>query len=266
MQQALDFRAESEALDLLLSSCNDATFARPTQFKNWSIGDIIGHLHMFNFAARLSLEAPHEFPAFAKPVHKGLVAGRSMMDMQAEWLDGLSGSRLFDTWRLEYLKTADAFAHIDPKARLKWIGPDMSARSSITARQMETWAHGQAVFDVLGTVRQDTDRIRNIAHLGVATFGWTFTNRRQPVPDPMPFVALTAPSGAIWTRGEDQEKDRVSGSAVGFCQIVAQTRNVADTDIVAVGDTARHWMKIAQCFAGPPHDPPRAGQRFMATK
>ena len=38
----------------------------------------------------------------------------------------------------------------------------MSARSSISARLMETWAHGQAVYDRLGVVRVDTDRIRNI--------------------------------------------------------------------------------------------------------
>lgn len=41
----------------------------------------------------------------------------------------------------------------------------MSARSCITARQMETWAHGQEIFDALGVVRRDGDRIRNVAHL-----------------------------------------------------------------------------------------------------
>ena len=57
----------------------------------------------------------------------------------------------------------------------------MSARSSITARQMETCAHAQEVFDCLGQYRADTDRIRNIAHLEVNTFGWTFVNRGEEV-------------------------------------------------------------------------------------
>jgi len=33
----------------------------------------------------------------------------------------------------------------------------MSACSCITARQMETWAHGQAIYDELGQTRQNTD-------------------------------------------------------------------------------------------------------------
>ena len=36
----------------------------------------------------------------------------------------------------------------------------MSARSSISARLMETWAHGQEVYDHLGVVRVDADRIK----------------------------------------------------------------------------------------------------------
>ena len=43
----------------------------------------------------------------------------------------------------------------------------MSVRSSISARLMETWAHGQEVYDVLGVLRVNSDRIRNIAHLGI---------------------------------------------------------------------------------------------------
>ncbi len=49
-----------------------------------------------------------------------------------------------------------------------------------------------------------------------------------------------------------------------FCQVVAQTRNVADTRLVVKGDTAQRWMQIAQCFAGPPNDPPAKGTRVKA--
>ena len=31
-----------------------------------------------------------------------------------------------------------------------WYGPSMSARSFVTARLMETWAHGMDVADALG--------------------------------------------------------------------------------------------------------------------
>jgi hypothetical protein len=53
---------------------------------------------------------------------------------------------------------------------------------------METWAHGQEVYDLLGVERVDTDRIRSIAVLGVNTLAWTFMNRAVKVPSPVPQV------------------------------------------------------------------------------
>ena len=46
----------------------------------------------------------------------------------------------------------------------------MGPASSITARLMETWAHGQDIADTLGVSRPVTDRLRHVAHLGVRTF------------------------------------------------------------------------------------------------
>ena len=219
---------------------------------------------MFNVAALKTLESAVAFAGFFEPIQASLANGLSLRDAQYPWLDGLRGRALFDAWAETSEQVADAYAAADPKQRVKWAGPEMSALSSITARQMETWAHGQEVFDVLGRDRAEADRIRNIAHLGVATFGWTFANRKVPVPDPAPYVRLTGPSGAVWAWNEAQPDNRVEGSAVAFAQVVAQVRNVADTDLVTKGETARQWMDWAQCFAGPPEDPPAPGARHKA--
>ncbi len=263
MQQADDFRQECAALAELLENRPDAVFATVTQFKDWTIHDVIGHLHMFNVAARLALEDESGFEKIFAPVAVALGRGQSMLVPQNAWLKGLRDRALFEAWRRECEATAETYAHTDPKRRIRWAGPDMSARSSITARQMETWAHGQEVFDCLGVQRHETDRIRNIAHLGVSTYGWTFENRRLPVPQPAPHVKLEAPSGAVWTWGEPQNNSEIAGDAVEFCQIVTQTRNVADTNIRTSGETARRWMAMAQCFAGEPHDPPAPGSRYL---
>jgi uncharacterized protein (TIGR03084 family) len=139
----------------------------------------------------------------------------------------------------------------------------MSARSSISARLMETWAHGQAVYDRLGVVRVDAERIRNVAVLGVNTFAWTFRNRGLEVPGPAPRVRLEAPSGVWWEWNPQVGPDLVEGSATEFCQVVAQTRAWADTSLRVEGAVARRWMEIAQCFAGPPEDPPEPGTRHV---
>ena len=264
MQQAEDFRAESRALVAILEDLPEADFHRPTLFKDWTIDHVIGHLHLFNVAAQTSLKGEEAFAAFIGPIVKDMQAGKTILECQFPWLDGLSGRALFEAWKAGAESCADAFAEADPKARVKWVGPDMSALSSITARQMETWAHGQEVFDLLGLERQEHDRVRNIAHLGVATFGWTFLNRKEEVPDPAPSVQLTGPSGIVWEWNDAQEDNMVRGSAVEFAQVVTQVRSIADTDLQVIGETAMRWMEIAQCFAGPPEMPPSKGARHKS--
>lgn len=264
MQQAEDFRQESRALAEIVAPLSDAELRQPTQFKSWTIEDVLGHLHLFNVAAETSLQGEQVFTGFIAPILKDMQSGKSILECQYPWLAAqgdLSGRALFEAWREGAESCADAFSGVDPKTRVKWVGPDMSALSSITARQMETWAHGQEVFDLLGIEREEQDRIRNIAHLGVSTFGWTFANRKQPVPEPAPFVELTGPSGTVWRWNDPQEDNAVRGRAVEFAQVVTQVRGVEDTDLHCTGPTALRWMQIAQCFAGPPEDPPAKGTR-----
>lgn len=261
MQQADDFRQEVDALAAVLAPLPEADFFQATQFKGWTIDDILGHLHIFDHAVLLALESDAAFHNFFGDMAKVMQAGGSMLDAQRPWIGDLRGRALCDAWQATAGQVADAFTDVDPKARLAWAGPSMSARSSITARQMETWAHGHEIFDVLGQERVESDRIKNIVVLGVNTFGWAYQVRGLSVPEQMPYVELTAPSGAVWTFGTPSE-DRVTGSALGFAQAVTQTRHWTDTDLKAQGDSARAWMDIAQCFAGGVAPPPAAGTRF----
>ena len=64
MQQAIDFQQESESLADALRNLNDVDFKQKTQFKGWTIEDILGHLHMFNVAADLTLEDGAKFKLF----------------------------------------------------------------------------------------------------------------------------------------------------------------------------------------------------------
>ena len=52
----------------------------------------------------------------------------------------------------------------------------------------------EEVYDSLGVERVNADRIKNIAVLGVNTFGWTHITNKLPVPENVPYVKLTAPS------------------------------------------------------------------------
>jgi len=265
MQQADDFCDECAALDDILEPLDDGAFAARTLFRDWTINHVLQHLHFFNVMAVHSAFDPARFQAeYARFGDLRAADGGSMVRATDEMLNGVTGQTLRAAWRDTWLAMHPRFAAADPKARVKWAGPDMSVRSSITARLMETWAHGQEVHDALGLERVEHDRIRNIAHLGVSTYGWTFANCGEPVPEPVPYVRLRAPSGTIWAWGEPSGTERVEGSGVEFCRVVAQTRNIADTSLAVTGPNATRWMSIAQCFAGPPADPPAPGTRVKA--
>ncbi|MEE3328489.1 MAG: TIGR03084 family protein, partial [Myxococcota bacterium] len=130
-----------------------------------------------------------------------------------------------------------------------------------TARFMETWAHSQEVYDLKGATRSYNDRIKNVAAIGVRTFGWTFVNRSLEIPGPPPYVRIIAPSGDVWEWNEPSDTEYVRGDAAEFCHVVTQGRNVADTQLEVSGEIATQWMSIAQCFAGGPVDPPPKGAR-----
>lgn len=256
MEQAADFLDETKALGALLAPLPDTAFDEATQFKGWTVNDVIRHLHFWNRAAGLQLTDEPELVRLL-----GAIGAGGMRAVEREVVPQ-AGQVLRAAWVETAGQIAGIYATADPKARLKWAGPDMSARSSITARLMETWAHGQEVYDHLGVERIDQDRIRNIAHLGVSTFGWTYQVRRMEVPPALPHVRLTAPSEAIWTWGEESAANSVTGSATEFCQVVTQVRNIADTRLVVRGPVATQWMAMAQCFAGAAEPPPRPGTRF----
>lgn len=260
-QQVIDFRDESDALYELVAPLSEQALQEPTAFKDWTIDDVIGHLHMWNWAADLSLKDGDGFKAFFREIQGHLGSGAALGSFEKVWREGLTGRPLINAWRDFYGEMAIRFGKTDPSERVVWAGPDMSVRSSITARLMETWAHGQEVYDLLGVVRKNTDRIRNIVVLGVNAYGWSFKVRGAEPPMPPPHLRLRAPSGGIWTYNDPDEENLIEGEAEEFCQVVTQVRNIADTNLRLVGETATTWMSTAQCFAGAPETPPPPGTR-----
>ncbi|MGB0855161.1 MAG: TIGR03084 family metal-binding protein [Pikeienuella sp.] len=265
MQQARDFLTECERLAQLLAPLSEADFARKTQFKSWTINQIVQHLFYFDRLAALSVTNPDTFDADYAMLNALRDKGMDLPEATDVVLAGLRGVDLRAAWAKGTVELATIFEQTDPRARVKWVGPGMSARSSITARLMETWSHAQAIYDLLGQHRANTDALGNIVRLGVNTFGWTFANRGEDVPDRMPRLHLTAPSGAVWTYGDEASGDLIKGLAEEFCMVVTQTRNIADTSLSVSGPVATRWMAVAQCFAGHPRTPPAPGSRFAVS-
>jgi len=264
LQESLDLLAEAEELHGFLGKLGEGDWDRPTKFMGWTPWDVVAHLHYFDRVSLLALRDADAFVAKRNELIRFLGEGLGNREIARRELGAVAPAELRERWLATCREMAQELGNSEPQRRLPWFGPDMGVRMFTTARYMETWAHGQEIYDLMKVQRTHTDRIKNIAVIGMKTFGWTFVNRGLEPPGAPPYVRLTAPSGAIWEWGQPSETECIRGDAVDFCQVVTQVRNVADTKLVVVGDVANRWMSIAQCFAGGPVDPPRPGERTGA--
>ena len=185
---------------------------------------------------------------------------RGGTDVANEQGRDLTADELLGNWRADRRRLVDACPDRRPEGPRAVVRTGDGRRSFITARLMETWAHGQDVVDALGAERPPTDRLRHVAHIGVGARPFSYVaNGREPNPAPIR-VELVGPHGDDWTWGPDDAADRVTGPALDFCLLVTQRRHRDDVAVVADGAAADEWLDIAQSFAGPPGEGRRPGQ------
>jgi len=243
-----DLREESAFLLGVLEPLTAAGYATPTPSPGWSIHDQITHLAHFDELATAAIIRPDRFIAERD---KLVAEGDDFTEVVAALHREREAADVHDWFAHARTALLEAFTSIDPQQRLPWFGPDMSPASSITARLMETWAHGVDVTDTVGLEVSQTSRLRHVAHLGVATYAWSFRVHGRPEPTAPLRVELVSPDGQTWTWGPDAA-DRVTGPAVDFCLAVTQRRHIDDLRLEATGALARRFLGLAQAFAGPP--------------
>lgn len=252
-----DLTAECTELDGLVAPLTDADWARETPAPGWTIATQIAHLAWTDDVAILAATDPDEF---AKQLRAAIAESDSYVDRAAEEGARRPPAEILAGWRAGRARLADALTAVPAGTKLPWFGPPMSPMSMVTARLMETWAHGQDVADALGVQRPVTDRIRHVAHIGVRARPYAYLIRDEQVPAEEVRVELVGPSGDVWTWGAEDALQRVSGPALDFCLLVTQRRHRDDLALVAEGADADHWLDIAQAFAGPSGDGRKPGQ------
>jgi uncharacterized protein (TIGR03084 family) len=248
-----DLEAERASLDALVAGLDETAWRTPTPARGWTIRNQVAHLTFVEGRAVLAFEDPDAFA-------DALVGDRRDPELFAYHMDGEplpeDSATVLAQWRetgARFLRLARA---MDPSARVPWYGPPMRPASMVSARIMETWAHGEDVAAALGVERAPTARLRHVAHLGVGARRFSYTVRdREPNESPVR-VELVGPDGDEWTWGDESAADVVRGTALDFCLVVTRRRRVEDTALEVTGDAAREWLTIAQAFAGPPGPDP----------
>ena len=247
----IDLVAETE----VLSECLDegtrrfgtASGEMPTPAAGWNVRDQIAHLAFFDRAMTTAVVDPERFEVQRAELaadRRGIAEGAAAASRTT------SLDEVVSQFAAERAALMEAFSSADPSTRVPWYGPAMSLGAALTARIMETWAHGQDVFDAFGLAHPVTSALRQVAHIGVRALPNSYRTGGLDVPDVPVRVELLDPAGATWEWGEAGAPDRVTGPAVDFCLVVTQRRHVDDTSLVRIGPVATEWMTIAQAFAG----------------
>ena len=244
-----DLEDEHADLDGLVGPLDEASWALGTPAAGWAVRDQISHLAFFDDAATMAITEPARFSAMAEAA---MAAAGDPMEEHLRRGRAMAGHDVLAWWRTSRHAMTAAAGSLGPRDRVLWFGPPMGALSFVSARLMETWAHGQDVADALGVTRVPTARLRHVAHLGVQARPFSYVVRGLEVPTAPVRVELTGPSGEQWEWGDDDGPDAVRGTALDFCLIVTQRRHLSETGLTVQGAGAAEWLAIAQAFAGPP--------------
>lgn len=246
----VDVDDEHAQLLSLVEALEAGRWDDPTPAPGWAVRDQVSHLAFFDEVAAVALTSPERFAPVADGARRAMESGEDPMAGHLARGRAMTGVELCRWWRHAHQALLEAARGSAPDARVPWFGPPMSLRSFLSARIMETWAHGQDVVDAVGGTRTPTDRLVHVAQIGVRARAFSFAV--HGIVDDRPVrVELAAPSGARWS-WDDDATDVVRGTALDFCLVVTQRRHLDDTDLEVTGDTARRWMAVAQAFAGPP--------------
>lgn len=248
-QVLVDLATEGDRLEALVADLSEERWRTPTPAAGWDVATQVAHLAWTDEAA---LAAATDQDAWDALVLKAMADPEGFVDESALTAGRAAPAQLLDRWRGARTALATALRARPAGERMPWFGPPMSATSMATARFMETWAHSLDVHEALGAEPVIDGGIRNVAHLGVRTRGFSFSVHGLEPPSEEVRVELTSPSGDLWSWGPEDATQSVRGSAYDFCRLVTQRVHQTDTDLVAQGREATTWLGIAQCFAGPP--------------
>lgn len=153
-----DLRDEFEEVQDLAQG---ADLSQPTPAVGWDIGRTVGHLHATDLSARTAIVDPERFLA-DRPRRPDEF--RSMHKRQLQHLCALSDSELLLAWRVGLDALLGAALAAPPGTKHPWYGPPLSIASSLTARIMEYWAHGEDMADGRGAERKPSSRLRPPRH------------------------------------------------------------------------------------------------------
>jgi uncharacterized protein (TIGR03084 family) len=242
---AADLAREQHELQAVCADLSPDEWLSPTAARGWDVRDTIAHLADTDEIAIDTIDdGPRSLNRFVTQLASskdvtlwGVLRGRRR-----------SGGDVLTWWERTSASEVDRLASLESTTRVPW-GLGMGRPAFVTARLMETWAHGLDVRGAVGADAVDTDRLRHIAFLATRALPYAFSFAGRALPPTPLRVELDLPSGARWTHGPPDAPDRITGPASEYCRVFVQRMPLADaTALVATGAGARQALVVARAF------------------
>jgi uncharacterized protein (TIGR03084 family) len=240
-----DLAAEQQELLGVVAGVGGDDWFRVTPAKGWDVRDTVAHLADTDELAidtcTGGARALNEFAAtLASPADTtlwGVLAGRRR-----------TGREVREWWASTQSAERDVLGRLDPSTRVPW-GLGMRVPSFLTARLMETWAHGLDIRAALGVDAHDTPRLRQVAWLAIRALPYAFGVAGRSAPSGPLRVELTGPEGDVWPFGPEDAPDRITGPAGEFCRVFVQRLALGDARGLRVeGAGAESSLEVARAY------------------
>ncbi|HEY5012398.1 MAG TPA: maleylpyruvate isomerase family mycothiol-dependent enzyme [Acidimicrobiia bacterium] len=244
-QLIADLASEQLELQAVCASLSADEWLTPTAARGWDVRDTIAHLADTDEIAIDTIDdGPRSLNRFVTLFASsrdvtlwGVLRGRRR-----------SGADVLAWWERTSTLECERLAGLAGTARVPW-GIGMGRPAFVTARLMETWAHGLDVRNAVGVESVDTDRLRHVAFLATRALPYAFSYAGRAFPATPLRVELDLPSGATWTHGPADAPDRITGPAGEYCRVFVQRLSVRDAPgLTATGAAAREALVVARAF------------------
>ena len=246
-----DLAQEAAALDALLVALTDEQWHARTPAEGWDVRDSVAHIAIGDelaFECVAQRRVPKLMQDGLEAILEGDIAAKAFELRMLGRGRQMQPAAVHRWWREGNSALCEALATVEVDTRLPWGPNRMSPASFITARIMETWAHGLDCFDAVGATPVDTDRLRHVLVISVRALPYAFMINGVEAPSAVR-VEVTSPSGELWTAGPDDAETVIRGSASDWCRVaVHRDRRGERERLEGTGPDAADVIKYVQAY------------------